>query len=92
MKIGLVDQIGGMDDAIKSAAAMAKIKEYKTQDFPEYEKDFRELFGALPMGKSKGSLIKEELGEEAYNLLEQVKRINSRKGMQLVLPYEININ
>ena len=45
VKIGLVDKIGGLDDALQYAADLVKIKNYKTQNFPVYEKDFQDYFG-----------------------------------------------
>jgi protease-4 len=38
-----VDKIGGLDDAIAKAASLAKIKNYSTQNYPEYEKNFNDL-------------------------------------------------
>lgn len=91
LKIGLVDKIGGMNDALKEAAKLANIKEYKTADFPSYEKKFGDLFGGMPFMKSKESFIKEEVGEENYQMIEQIRRMSAQKGMQALLPYEINI-
>jgi protease-4 len=92
IKIGLVDKIGGLDDAIKEAASISKIKTFKTKNFPEYEKDINDLLENLPFAKSKESFIKEELGAEAYKILEQIKRVQARKGIQAALPYEITIH
>lgn len=92
LRIGLVDKIGGMDDALKEAAALAKIKEYRTQDFPEYEKDFDDVLAQFGLAQSKESMMKEELGEENYLILQRLKRLNQLKGVQAILPYEININ
>jgi protease-4 len=90
-KIGLVDKIGGMDDAIQEAAILAKIKKYNTQNFPEFEKNIDDIFEHLPFAKSKESFIKEELGEETYKIMNQIKRIQSQKGVQAMLPFEITI-
>ena len=92
IKIGLVDKIGSLDDAIKEAASLSKIKTFKTKNFPEYEKDINDLLENLPFAKSKESFIKEELGAEAYKILEQIKRVQARKGIQAALPYEITIH
>jgi protease-4 len=35
LKLGLVDRIGSLDDAINEAA-ISKSKTYKTQNYPEY--------------------------------------------------------
>ena len=91
LRIGLVDKIGGLADAIKEAASLAKTKKYSTQNFPEFEQDINDIFKNLPFAKSKESFIKEELGEETYRLMEQIKKVQARKGIQAMMPFEINI-
>ncbi|RTY87019.1 signal peptide peptidase SppA [Flavobacterium sp. GT3R68] len=93
LKIGLVDKIGGMDEALKHAATLSKVKNYKTQNFPTYEKNLRDLLSNLgvPFIKSKESFIKEEVGEENYRVIEQIRKMSEKKGVQAVMPYEINI-
>jgi len=93
IKIGLVDKIGGLDDALKYAADLVKIKEYKTQNFPVYDKEFRDFLGNLgvPFLKSKESFIKEEVGEENYKMIEQIRKIQARKGIQASMSFEISI-
>jgi len=91
LKIGLVDKIGGLNDAIAEAAKIAKVKKYSTQNYPEYEKTLNDLLGNLPFAKSKEAFIKEEIGEENYLLIEQVKKLQKQKGVQAILPYGINI-
>lgn len=91
LKIGLVDKIGGLDDAIAEAAKIAKIKSYSTQNYPEYEKNFDDILSGLPFAKSKEAFIKEEIGEENYLLIEQVKRLQKQKGVQAMIPFGINI-
>ncbi|MDR7209235.1 signal peptide peptidase SppA [Flavobacterium piscis] len=91
IKIGLVDKIGGLNDAIAEAAKIAKIKSYSTKNYPEYEKSFNDLLSNLPFAKSKEAFIKEEIGEENYVLIEQIKRFQRQKGVQAMIPYGINI-
>lgn len=90
-RIGLVDKIGNLNDALKEAASLAKIKDYSTQNFPEYEKDFADVFAKLPFAKSKEAMIKEEIGEENYFLLQQIKKVQLQKGIQARMPFEISI-
>lgn len=92
LKVGLVDKIGGLDDALKEAASLAKIKSYKTQNFPEFEKDINDILDNLPFAKSKESFLKEELGEETFRIMEQIKRMESKKGIQAIMPFEISIH
>lgn len=91
IKIGLVDRIGGLKEALKEAARLAKIKSYRTVDYPEYKKTFEDVFANLPFATSKSKLIIEEIGEENYRILQEVKQIKNRKGIQAVLPYELKI-
>ncbi|GGE97432.1 signal peptide peptidase SppA [Flavobacterium limi] len=91
LKIGLVDKIGGLNDAITEAAKIAKIKSYSTQNYPEYEKNFNDLLSGLPFAQSKEDFIKEEIGEENYLLIEHIKRLQKLKGAQAIMPYSINI-
>ena len=93
-KLGLVDEIGGLDAAIKYAAKLGKTTSYRTENFPEYEKSFEDLlanFTGMAMFKTKEQLLKEQLGEEGFQMLEQIKRVKSRKGIQAIMPYEISI-
>lgn len=91
LKIGLVDQIGGMNSALKTAAKLAKISSYSTQNFPEFDKNFDEILENLTLAKLKESFIKEEIGIENYSLLHQIKKVQAQKGIQASLPFEITI-
>jgi protease IV len=93
LKLGLVDKIGGLDDAIAYAASLVKVKEYATVDYPKYEKEFKDLLGGLglPFVKTREELIKEEIGIDNYKVIEQLRRMNTQKGVQASMPFELNI-
>lgn len=94
LKNGLVDQLGNLDDAIKHAAKLAKIKEYRTENFPEYKTNFNDLLANLSgisLFQSKEALLKEQLGTEAYMLLEKIKRAQNAKGVQAMMPFSLEI-
>jgi len=91
---GLVDKLGGLDVALSEAAKLAKIKKYKTENYPEFDKTFMQFLGdqnGIPFAKSKEAMIKEEIGEEAYQTLQQVKRATARTGIQTLMPFELKI-
>lgn len=94
LKIGLVDQIGGLPDAVAYAASITKTKNFKTLNLPVYEKDIHDWLGkmGLPFAQSKESLVKETIGEEGYHVLERIRKVQSKKGVQAALPYEIEIH
>ncbi|KOS06595.1 protease IV [Flavobacterium akiainvivens] len=91
LKVGLVDELGGLDKAVAHAAKLAKSKKYGTLDYPVYEKEFGDMFKGLGFAKTKEELIKEEVGAEAYEVMQRIKRISQLKGAQAAMPYEINI-
>ncbi len=92
LKIGLVDQLGTMNDALKYAVSLTKIDKYSTVAYPEYEKDFQDIVGKfIPFAKSKENLIKQEIGIENYQMLEKIKKMQTRKGIQAVMPFEVDV-
>lgn len=92
IKIGLVDKIGGMDDAIKEAARLGKTSKYRIQNFPEFEKKFDDILAKFGLAQSRESIIKEEIGEQNYEVLKHIKQMTSQKGVQARMPYELKIN
>jgi protease-4 len=73
-EIGLIDRFGGIQDAIRAAASMAKLTEYKIREYPEPDNIFETLFGKDEPAAFSGK-IKEELGDENYNLYMELKRV-----------------
>ncbi|MDD3004202.1 signal peptide peptidase SppA [Flavobacterium sp.] len=91
LKIGLVDEIGGLDKALAEAAKRANLKDYKTTNFPEFEKSLSDMFGQMYLSQTKEELLEEEIGTENYKVWKQFKDVAARKGIQTVLPYELII-
>lgn len=91
LKIGLVDEIGGMEEAIKEAAKLGKTTKYRTQDFPEFDKDFDDILANFGLAQSKESMIKEEIGAQNYEILKHIKQMTSQKGIQARMAYELKI-
>ena len=90
--IKLVDAIGSLDDAVKKAAELAKLKEYHATNYPEPEDWWISL---LDKANGKGSYIDNEMRQalgEYYEPLRLVKTINHQSAIQARLPYYITIN
>lgn len=87
LKLGLVDQIGGLHDAIKEAAALAKLEQYKTNSYPEYEENFKDFLEGSPFIKSKEQWIAEEFGVEGKQFMHQLQMIKNRETIQATIPY-----
>ena len=89
MKIGLVDKLGGLNDAVAIAARMAKVGTYKIISLPE-QKDFLQRLLENITADAKTKNVREALGD-AYPYYMQMKRILNMRGMQARMPMEIVI-
>lgn len=87
--IGLVDKIGGLNDAIKYAVDKAKLKTYNIKEYPEKE-DFATKFMKNFSKDLETSFVKNQLGEQ-YNLFKQIKNLDKINGIQARLPYDLII-
>ena len=91
VKNGLVDELGGLDLALKYAAEAAEIEEYKINEFPIFKKDLDKMLQDFGLVKAKESILKEELGDVQYNIYKEVKTRTQRKGIQLLFPYSLDV-
>jgi len=90
VKIGLVDELGGLDRAIDIAAEMANIKDYKIKELPKRSNPFDEIMKQF--GKSvKADVIESELGV-TYKYYNYFKTISNMEGTQARLPFLIEMN
>ncbi|MEO8583546.1 MAG: signal peptide peptidase SppA [Flavitalea sp.] len=91
LKLGLIDRIGSLDDAIASAASKAKLTDYRLSEYPE-QKSFLESLLSKKSDDLKDAAIKEELGAEGYKTYMTIKNMQQFIGKaQARLPFEITI-
>ena len=79
VKIGLVDKIGTLNDAIVSASKMAHLKGYSIKSYPENKSFIEELINGYE-NSIKVKAIKEEIGVVQWETLQQVKSIQQMMG------------
>jgi protease-4 len=91
VKIGLVDELGGLDLALKYAAEAANVDSYTIKEFPVFEKDLDKMLEDFGLTKTKEAILKEELGEENYKVLQEIKSMSQKKGIQLLFPFSTEI-
>ncbi|MFK5880316.1 MAG: signal peptide peptidase SppA [Flavobacteriaceae bacterium] len=91
LEIGLVDELGGLDNALEGAATLAGLVDYRTTEYPRYKKDLEEMFSGFPFAMSKENLLKSELGESNYRIYSEIQQLSKMEGIQALLPYEIDI-
>ncbi len=88
--IGLVDQLGGLDDAIKLAAQSAKLKDgdYKVKYQPRKKEFFEQVMSSF--GGDEDARIKAQLGELAP-YVKYLKKLKTMEGVQMRMPFEMDI-
>ena len=92
LQIGLVDQLGNLNDAIAVAAEMADIESYRTTNYPRYKNEFEDIFKPFSFSmKAKENMLKEELGMENYTIYKSFKQFAELKGIQARMPFVIEI-
>ncbi len=95
-EIGLVDRLGSLQDAIACAARMAGTSDYKIKEYPlskEPLQQFIEQFTGNKDDKNssfKTTLMRQELGT-LYPYVEQIKSLQNLSGIQMRMPYTIEI-
>lgn len=85
---GLVDQLGGMDDAIREAAALAELTDYSVTD-AEGPKDFFTEFMEKQLEETKVSIVKSVLGEEQFKLFSALRRAETESGIIARMPFDV---
>ncbi|RYD74097.1 MAG: signal peptide peptidase SppA [Sphingobacteriales bacterium] len=88
-EIGLVDQLGSLQDAIDAAAKRAKLDTYSIKVMPKYKQNFSKAFRNMVMVKE--DMVKEELGPQNYYMYKKAKSIEQMQGILMYYPYELNI-
>jgi protease-4 len=88
--IGLVDEIGGLEDAIKGAAEKAGIDKYSIKELPVLEDPYTKILSGLT-GEVRMRIMKNELGE-ASRYYSEIKELTGISGIQARLPYFIEIH
>ncbi len=89
-EIGLIDDFGGLDDAIKLAAEIAGVDDYRTVGLPALPDPIQELFKS-GTDNVRAWFLKNELGEN-FRFYEYLKKATSMKGVFARMPYDIYIN
>ena len=90
LRLGLVDELGGINTALDLAAKAAHLDNYRTVAMPEQKEFFDKIIEDLN-AESHASLLKQELGDY-YPYFEQVKFLTQSKGVLARMPYVLDIH
>ena len=87
IEIGLVDELGSLNDAVKKAVELANIPDYKIVEYPAKKEWFEELAEQFDIS---ARIMKSELGEN-YIYYQNAKRIAETSGIQARMEHDIVI-
>lgn len=90
-KIGLVDELGSLNDAIEKAKKLAKIDDATVMVYPAKTSTIESILGSLTESSITDSKMQEALGEY-YNVFSEIKNANKKTGMQASMPYSLILN
>ena len=94
VKLGLVDELGGLDDAVKYAAVQAKLGEtFRVSEYPR-AKQFPESFAEALEGHRREESFAGPAGvlvREATEQLKMMNRLNDPRGLYARLPFELSV-
>lgn len=87
--IGLIDDFGGLKEAVEIAVEEAGIENYRIVKLPEIEDPFQKIINDLT-GNAKLKFLEEELGENYY-YYQKMQEIKDMKGIQARMLFELRI-
>lgn len=86
LRLGLVDKMGGLPDAIACAARMAGSKSYRLREYPQRESWINQFLNKST--PSPQSLLREQIGAEQYQVYQQLVQVKEWCGsVQARLPF-----
>lgn len=93
LELGLIDELGTLDDAIAIAANLAEIEDFELKNYPKYRSGFErfleDMGGASTAAPDK--IIRQELGPDIYRIYSELKSVLRQEGIQARMPFILNI-
>lgn len=90
LELGLVDVLGGLEDAIEIAANMADLENYRISNLPEQLDPMQELIKEIT-GGAKAAIMEDELGE-SYKFYKELQHVLEMDKLQTRMPLYFEIN
>lgn len=87
MRLGLVDEMGGLEEAITFAAKKANISDYTLKYYPSV-KSLIEQISDIFSTSIEEHIVKSQLGEN-YRLFRTIQRAQTTTGIKAIMPYSI---
>ena len=90
-QLGLVDELGSLQQAINYAATKAKLKDYSLDSYPRKSSPLEEFFKQTEEDEIAARVISKKVGKENYELFQKITNPKLNNGVQMALPYQITI-
>ena len=91
VKIGLVDALGGINDAVKIAAGKAKLDKYMVKSYPAKDDFMTKLLKNMNT-EVETRFMKSKLGNENYRILRIIEDAKNMNGIHALMPFNITLN
>lgn len=88
---GLVDGLGGMDQAIEAAARLAELEEYNLISYPKIEPELEDFLSVMGPFGAIDEVLMEQYPEEIRAFLTTLSTEANRPNLELRLPYSVEI-
>lgn len=90
LKIKLVDELGGLNQAVAKAASLAKLKEYHTKNYPAVQSWTEQLMASAGRNNYLDEQLRLTLGD-LYEPFVMLRSMNEREVLQARIPFVLNI-
>ncbi len=90
IEIGLVDEFGGLEEAVKKAAELANLEKYKIQEFPQTKDFFMQFFTEFNMS-SRMNVLEQIPGFDKNSYSEIQDFISMDKGVYARMMMDVEI-
>lgn len=90
LKIKLVDELGGLNQAVTKAASLAKLKEYHTKNYPAVPSWTEQLMASAGRNNYLDEQLRLTLGD-LYEPFVMLRSMNEREVLQARIPFVLNI-
>ena len=88
-QIGLVDELGTLNDAINYAAKQVKLNNFNVASYPKKVSEFEQLFKDMEENEISTKLIKNKIGKENYKIFEQIINPKLQSEVMMEMPYQV---
>ena len=92
LDIGLIDDLGGLKDAIELAAKISEIENYNVIEYPKFEENLENMLSGITPSIHKKNRLENLLPEQILLILKGPQANLTLPYIQTLLPFELSIN